>query len=221
MQTCFSTRFSMAECFYNFTTIKNEKMIAAHTRRNAHIKALHLKAICRQKHDSLNVCLFEFSSLCLLRRHLNEVLNVVHTCHCGHTTIYLNASFTHRSTCNKSPPGRGKFAQNCALNNIHPHLAEFSAPFESFLKDDGQAARAHMHTLFEYLGEKLPASSAHQNNIHYVYVFYDAEKLAETPLEFAHAVRYIGLGERDRYKHHIFSAEEKKKLGQEVGKIIL
>ena len=44
-----------------------------------------------------------------------------------------------------------------------------------------------------------------------------AEKLAETPLEFAHAVRYVGVDDRFRYKQHINAAEEKKKLGNEVG----
>ena len=108
-------------------------------------------------------------------------------------------------------------ASSLSLDFIHCLLvAEFSAAFEAFLEDDGRSARAQMQKFDEQLNALIPASSQYQSNIHYVYIYYDDDMRAETPLEFARAVRYIGVGERRRASHHVLSAEEKVALGKEV-----
>ena len=68
----------------------------------------------------------------------------------------------------------------------------------------------------EQLNARIPASSQYQSCIYYVYIYYDGTARAKTPLEFAHAIRYIGLGECRRANRHVLSAEEKAALGKEV-----
>ena len=111
-------------------------------------------------------------------------------------------------------PGIGKFF--CPNFNCCLLVAEFSEALETFLADAGRSARAQIQKFDEQLNALLPASSQYQSSIYYVYMYYDGTTRAKTPLEFAHAIRYIGVGERRRANHHVLSAEEKAALGKEV-----
>ena len=64
--------------------------------------------------------------------------------------------------------------------------------------------------------EILPKFSLHYQQVHYVYLLFTTETIAESPQQLAPLIKYVGVGERDRCAQHLRDAEKKQKIGEEV-----
>ena len=91
-------------------------------------------------------------------------------------------------------------------------VAVFSAAFESFLADD--AEKLHEGRELAKATEVLPKFAVHHQEIHYVYLLFSTETIAESPQQLAPLIKYVGVEERDRCNQHLQHAEKKQKIGE-------